>query len=95
MAPLGGMRCPHSLAIAMELGFKVVRTMDWGYATSPLGGAVPCLRILSQHSLHRFERVLDGHGMAWLFHVKRHLKNAVRDQLYVACRNALARQWTS
>jgi peptidoglycan/xylan/chitin deacetylase (PgdA/CDA1 family) len=94
MAPPGGFLCPRSLAIAMELGFKVVRTMDWGYAPLPLAGAVPCLPILSHHSLHRFERVLDGHAMTWLFHAKCHLKNAVGDRVYVACRNALARRWT-
>jgi peptidoglycan/xylan/chitin deacetylase (PgdA/CDA1 family) len=90
LAPPGGLLCPRSLAIATELGYKVVRTMDWGYAPLPLAGEVPCLPILPQYSLRSFERLLDGHAMIWLSHVKRPLKRVLGDWLYLACRNAVA-----
>jgi peptidoglycan/xylan/chitin deacetylase (PgdA/CDA1 family) len=95
LAPPGGVLCSRSLAVAMELGFKVVRTMEWGYAPLPPAGVVPCLPVLQQYSLHRFERLLDGRAPTWLFHVKRHLKNVLGDQFYTVCRNNLARKYTS
>lgn len=93
LAPPGGYWCPRSLAIAQELGFKVVRTMDWGYSPAPPSGAVPCLPILPQHTLGRFERVLDGRAAIWPFRLKRHFKNAVGERVYLACRDAVAARW--
>jgi peptidoglycan/xylan/chitin deacetylase (PgdA/CDA1 family) len=87
LVPPGGLVCERSLGAAMELGFKVVRTMDWGYATLPLQGVIPCLPILSQYSSRRFEGMLDGHGMIWLFNLKRRLKRALGDRLYFMCRD--------
>ncbi len=90
LVPPGGLLCPRSLDVATEVGFKVVRTMEWGYTSLPLVGVVPCLPILPFFSLRRFERLLDGHARIWLFNIKRHLKSTLGDQVYTACRNVLA-----
>jgi peptidoglycan/xylan/chitin deacetylase (PgdA/CDA1 family) len=90
LVPPGGLLCPRSLNVAMEVGFKVVRTMEWGYTSLPLVGVAPCLPVLPFISLRRFERLLDGHARIWLFTIKRHLKSALGDQVFTACRNVLA-----
>jgi peptidoglycan/xylan/chitin deacetylase (PgdA/CDA1 family) len=87
LVPPGGLLCPRSVDVAMEVGFKVVRTMDWGYTSMPLAGVVACLPVLRHFSLRRFERLLDGHARIWLFHIKRHLKSTLGDQVFLACRN--------
>jgi peptidoglycan/xylan/chitin deacetylase (PgdA/CDA1 family) len=94
LAPPGGRLCARSLAIACEMGFTVIRTMDWGYASLPLVGAVPCLPVLPHYSLRGFERLLDGHAMLWPFRLKRHLKRALGEPFYVACRNRFVRLGT-
>jgi peptidoglycan/xylan/chitin deacetylase (PgdA/CDA1 family) len=90
LVPPGGLLCPRSLDVAMQAGFKVVRTMDWGYTSLPLTGVVPCLPVLPYFSLHRFERLLDGHARLWLFNIKRRMRNMFGDQISTACRNVLA-----
>jgi peptidoglycan/xylan/chitin deacetylase (PgdA/CDA1 family) len=90
LVPPGGLLCPRSLDVATEVGFKVVRTMEWGYASLPLVGVVPCLPVLPFFSLYRFERLLDGHARIWLFNIKRHLKSRLGDQVFMAFRNVLA-----
>jgi peptidoglycan/xylan/chitin deacetylase (PgdA/CDA1 family) len=90
LVPPGGLLCSRSLDIAMQAGFKVVRTMDWGYTSLPLVGVVPCLPVLPYFSLHRFERLLYGHARLWLFDIKRHMRNTFGDQISTAFRNVLA-----
>jgi peptidoglycan/xylan/chitin deacetylase (PgdA/CDA1 family) len=90
LVPPGGLLCPRSLDVATEVGFKVVRTMEWGYASLPLVGVVPCLPVLPFFSSYRFERLLDGHARIWLFNIKRHLKRRLGDQVFIALRNVLA-----
>jgi peptidoglycan/xylan/chitin deacetylase (PgdA/CDA1 family) len=89
LVPPGGLLCPRSLGAAIEVGFKVVRTMEWGYASLPLVGVVPCLPVLPFFSLRRFERLLDGHARIWLFNIKRHLRSTFGDRVFTACRNVL------
>jgi len=83
--PPGGLLCPRSVEVAKEIGF----TMDWGYASTPLLGVIPCLPVLRHFSLRRFERLLDGHARIWLFNVKRHLKNTLGDEIFLTCRNVV------
>jgi peptidoglycan/xylan/chitin deacetylase (PgdA/CDA1 family) len=90
LVPPGGLLCPRSLDVATEVGFKVVRTMEWGYTSLPLVGVVPCLPVLPFFSLCRFERLLDGHARIWLFNIKRHLKSTFGDRIFTACRNVFA-----
>jgi peptidoglycan/xylan/chitin deacetylase (PgdA/CDA1 family) len=90
LVPPGGLLCPRSLDVAKQAGFKVVRTMDWGYTSLPLAGVVPCLPILPYFSLRRFEGLLCGHARLWLFHIKRHMRRTLGDQVFGACRNVLA-----
>jgi peptidoglycan/xylan/chitin deacetylase (PgdA/CDA1 family) len=90
LVPPGGLLCPRSLDVAMQTGFKVVRTMDWGYTSLPLAGVVPCLPVLPYFSLRRFEGLLCGHGRLWLFHIKRHMRRTLGDRVSRACRNVLA-----
>jgi peptidoglycan/xylan/chitin deacetylase (PgdA/CDA1 family) len=90
LVPPGGLLCPRSLDVATQAGFKVVRTMDWGYTSLPPVGVVPCLPVLPYFSLHRFERLLDGHARLWLFDIKRRMRNMFGDQISTACRNVLA-----
>jgi peptidoglycan/xylan/chitin deacetylase (PgdA/CDA1 family) len=90
LVPPGGLICPRSLDVAMQVGFKVVRTMDWGYTSLPLVGIVPCLPVLPHFSCRRFERLLDGHARIWLYHIKCCLRSSLGDQVFVACRNLVA-----
>jgi peptidoglycan/xylan/chitin deacetylase (PgdA/CDA1 family) len=90
LVPPGGLLCPRSLDVAMQVGFKVVRTMDWGYTSLPLVGIVPCLPVFPHFSYRRFERLFDGHARIWLYHIKRRLRSSLGDQVFVACRNLIA-----
>lgn len=90
LVPPGGLLCPRSLDVAMQVGFKVVRTMDWGYTSLPLVGILPCLPVFPHFSCRRFERLLDGSARIWLYHFKRRLRSSVGDQVFVACRNVIA-----
>jgi peptidoglycan/xylan/chitin deacetylase (PgdA/CDA1 family) len=93
LVPPGGLLCPRSLDVAMQVGFKVVRTMEWGYTSLPLTGVVPCLPVLPHFSSRRFERLLDGRARIWPYHVKRRLRSSLGDQVFVACRNLLTGNW--
>jgi peptidoglycan/xylan/chitin deacetylase (PgdA/CDA1 family) len=89
LVPPGGLLCPRSLEVAMQVGFKVVRTMEWGYTSLPLTGVVPCLPVLPHLSYRGFERLLDGHARIWLYNLKRHLRRGLGDRVFVACRDLL------
>ena len=89
LAPPGGSLCPRSRAIAEECGMRVIRTMDWGYAPSPLAGVVPALPVLRFYGLPGFRRLLDGRAVLWPYRVKRWAKNLLGADKYVALRNRL------
>jgi peptidoglycan/xylan/chitin deacetylase (PgdA/CDA1 family) len=91
LVPPGGLLCSRSLDIAMQAGFKVVRTMDWGYTSLPLVGVVPCLPVLPYFSLRRFERLLCGHAQLWLFYTKSHIRSILGNRVSTACRDLLVR----
>jgi peptidoglycan/xylan/chitin deacetylase (PgdA/CDA1 family) len=87
LAPPGGVYSAAAIAAGLRLGYKVIRTMDWGYAAYPLGGRVPCLPVIAHYDLAMFDRLLDGRAPLWLHSAKNLLKRSVGATVYTKLRN--------
>lgn len=87
LAPPGGVYSAATIATGLRLGYKVIRTMDWGYAGYPLGGQVPCLPVIARYDLAMFDRLLDGRAPLWLHSVKNLLKRSVGPAVYTKLRD--------
>lgn len=86
-APPGGIFSDYSLAAAQSVGYKVFRTMDWGYNRLPLVGRVSCLPVFRSYKLNMFNQLLDGNAPLWRYAVKSLIKKWVPDALYTRLRN--------
>jgi peptidoglycan/xylan/chitin deacetylase (PgdA/CDA1 family) len=87
-APPGGVYSEAVIDAALAVGYKVVRTMDWGYAEFPLWGRVPCLPVLSRYDLATFDRLLEGRAPLWIYEVKNLLKRGIGPKMYQRLRNS-------
>ena len=87
LTPKGGVYSEAVVDAARRVGYQVVRTMDWGYATFPLCGRVSCLPVMSRYDIAMFERLLDGHAPLWVHSAKSLLKGAVGTRVYTLLRN--------
>jgi peptidoglycan/xylan/chitin deacetylase (PgdA/CDA1 family) len=86
-APPGGVYSEAVIDAAQQVGYKVVRTMDWGYAEFPLYGRVPCLPVISHYRIATFDRLLEGRAPLWVRSVKSLLTGAVGPRVYTTLRN--------
>ena len=89
MAPPGGIYAPDVLRRAMAQGYGVFRTMEWGYAQTPLGGAVPCWPVLSGRGEQVFENILRGRAGTWRYHLKNAFKKVLGEAVYSRWRDRL------
>jgi peptidoglycan/xylan/chitin deacetylase (PgdA/CDA1 family) len=87
LAPPGGVYSKAVIEEAQRVGYKVVRTMDWGYAEFPLCGRVPCLPVIPRYNIAVFDRLLDGRAPLWVHSVKNLLKRGVGPGIYTRLRN--------
>jgi peptidoglycan/xylan/chitin deacetylase (PgdA/CDA1 family) len=81
-APPGGVYSKAVIDEALRVGYKVVRTMDWGYAQLPLDGRVPCLPVFARYDDAMFDRLLEGRAPLWVYAAKNVLKRGVGLGLY-------------
>jgi len=65
-APPGGFSSATVRAVAAELGLRAVRTMRWGRNDPLRLDRLECIPLSRAISPGRFEKILDGHGLAWL-----------------------------
>lgn len=86
-APPGGVYSAAAIDAVLQVGYKVVRTMDWGYAGLPLRGRVPCLPIVAGYDIAMFDRLLEGRAPLWLNSMKNLLKWGIGSGLYTRLRN--------
>jgi peptidoglycan/xylan/chitin deacetylase (PgdA/CDA1 family) len=86
-APPGGVYSKAVIDTALRVGYKVVRTMDWGYAELPLRGRVPCLPVIARYNIATFDRLLEGRAPLWLHSAKNLLKRSVGLGIYTRLRN--------
>lgn len=87
LAPPGGVYTRAVIDEALRLGYKVVRTMDWGYAEIPLNEQVPCLPVMAGYDIAMFDRLLDGKAPFWVHSAKNLLKRCVGPAIYTRVRN--------
>lgn len=64
-----------------KAGYRLVRTMRWGYAGRDQE-VVPCLPVLSGCGAAAFARMLDGRAPLWPYRAKTFLKTVVGDAAY-------------
>lgn len=88
LAPPGGLFDSRVIAAATEAGYRVIRTMEWGYAVTPLQGRVPTLPVIPTYDLAGFGRLLDGRAPLWRYRLKTGLKNLVGEDRYVRMRDS-------
>ncbi len=81
-APPAGVYSKAVIDTALRVGYKVVRTMDWGYARLPLRGHVPCLPVLARYDIAMLDRLLEGRAPLWIHAAKNVLKRGVGPGLY-------------
>lgn len=89
MAPPGGIYAPDILERAMAQGYRVFRTMEWGYAQAPLRGAVPCWPVLPGRGEQVFENILAGRAGTWRYHLKNTFKKVLGEAVYSRWRDRL------
>lgn len=90
----GGAYSQDCLIAAKVAGYKVLRTMEWGYAHPPLEGKVRCWPMFGHHDLAGFRRILDGRARAWPHRVRQGVRSVLpesasarlRDQTLVGSR---------
>ena len=87
IAPPGGVYSEAVVEAACQVGYKVFRTMDWGYAGLPLDGRVPCLPIVAHYDIGMFIRLLEGKAPLWISTMKNLIKRGVGPALYTKIRN--------
>ena len=90
LAPPGGAYNAEVLSLAAESGYDVVRSMDWGYATWPPEGHVPCLPVLPRYGPAGFDGLISGRAPLWRYHVKRMIKASLGESRYVRLRDRLS-----
>ncbi|MCH8181930.1 MAG: polysaccharide deacetylase family protein [Proteobacteria bacterium] len=74
--------------IAAEIaGYKVMRTMEWGYAGFPLEGKVRCWPMFGHRDLAAFRRILDGRARAWPYRIKQGVKTVLPEGAYTRLRD--------
>lgn len=87
LAAPGGICSTAVVETALRAGYRVVRTMDWGYARMPLHGEVPCLPVFARYDIGMFDRLLDGRAPLWLHWAKDLVKRGAGPGLYTTLRN--------
>jgi peptidoglycan/xylan/chitin deacetylase (PgdA/CDA1 family) len=87
LAPPGGLFDKRVLEVAADVGYRVIRTMEWGYASRPLEGRIPALPVLPSYDREGFVRLIEGRAPLWRYHLKRGLKSAVGEDRYVRLRD--------
>jgi peptidoglycan/xylan/chitin deacetylase (PgdA/CDA1 family) len=87
LAPPGGLFDARMNAAAVDAGYRVIRTMEWGYAADPLEGLIPTLPVIPTYDLDGFARLLDGRAPLWRYRLKTGFKRAVGEDTYVKIRD--------
>jgi peptidoglycan/xylan/chitin deacetylase (PgdA/CDA1 family) len=90
LAPQGGIYNSTVLERAFELGYSVVRTMEWGYADLPLQGRITCFPVLAISHPDSFVRILDGKASVWPYVAKTYLKKFIGEAIYSKLRDRIA-----
>lgn len=74
--------------IAAEIaGYKVLRTMEWGYAHLPLKGKTRCWPMFGHRDLAGFRHILDGRARAWPYRIKQGVKTVLPEGAYTRLRD--------
>jgi len=87
LAPPGGVVDRQCLAMADSLGYRVVRTMQWGYSSFPLQGPVKCIPIVATVTRRRMAKILDGKAHFHIFQAKEALKRIAGERVYSSFRD--------
>ena len=88
LAPPGGLFDPRVIAAATGAGYRVIRTMEWGYAAHPLEGRIPTLPVIPTYDLDGFNRLLVGKAPLWRYRFKTRFRQVVGEDSYVSIRDA-------
>jgi peptidoglycan/xylan/chitin deacetylase (PgdA/CDA1 family) len=85
----GGYSSRVTLHAAIRNGYVVTRTMRWGYASTPLQGAVPCFPLRAGCDSVAFRRLLEGRANLWPYRMKSLAKSLLGEKTYVSVRDRL------
>ena len=83
----GGAYSVDCLVAAKVAGYKVVRTMEWGYARLPLEGKVRCWPTPGHRGIDAFRRILDGKARTWPYRIKQGVKTLLPQNAYAWLRD--------
>lgn len=92
-APPGGLYDERVVQTARDVGYRVIRTMEWGYAPANPSGLTPTIPIFNHTGPHAFRRIVEGRAPLWPFHLKETGKRLMGADRYVAWRDRFGR-WT-
>jgi peptidoglycan/xylan/chitin deacetylase (PgdA/CDA1 family) len=87
LAPPGGAIDERSLSAALACGYRIVRTMRWGYAPEVLQGEVPSIPIFATTADRRFRHILSGGATFRGYHFKEVVKRLVGHNTYIKLRD--------
>ncbi len=83
----GGAYSLDCLVAAKIAGYKVIRTMEWGYTRFPLEGKVRCWPVFGHRDLAAFRRILEGRARTWPYRIKQAVKTVLPEGAYTRVRD--------
>ena len=86
-----GRYSPQIISAAQSLGYKVFRTMDWGYNRFPLDGKTKCLPVFRHYDAPSFARLVGGRAPIWRYAAKNSVKKLLPHGWYRQLREATAK----
>ncbi len=90
-APPGGYFNSRVQSVALGLGFKIIRTMKWGYNKRIDLTALETIPVNRTMTEKKFQKILEFKNNGWLYAGKEGLKTILPMQGYVRLRNAVLR----
>lgn len=89
LAPPGGLCPPGLVQTAARHGYRIVRSVRWGYAAEPLSGLVPGLPVLSRTATATVLARAQGRAALWPGHLKDEIKRHLGETGWEAVRRWL------
>lgn len=83
----GGAFSSDAMSAAESAGYKIMRTMEWGYARLPLRGRTMCWPVFGHHGDEAFRRILDGRARPWPYRIKQGAKKLLPSGAYTRLRD--------
>ena len=92
-APPGGFVNERCFDVAHLCGYRFVRTMRWGYASTTQMGETPCIPVLPRFDEKHFDKIISGKSSFYGFQLKEAAKKLLGESTYLILRDRFGNAW--